>query len=319
MVIFFISFALCALLTSCKDNGTNSSRSDCAEDAAAKTAFEYFVELSKIPRCTYNEKEASGYLAAFGKERGFEVFQDTMHNILIRKRGSKGRENEPYIILQAHIDIVCVKDPEAVHDFESDPIIPIVDGDWIKSSKRTTLGADNGSGVSIIMAILASNCVSHPPIEALFTTQEEAGLKGALAFDVSQLKGLRLINLDNVTEEVFFAGSKWDGGDDIIIPMLPAALAKIANLPEWPYKENSPLREKMVKVFKDFYGRAPTIANINHSRAGVECMAFAERMPDACMVSIGPTIENIHTPDERMGKLSFERVYEYLVRVLREL
>ncbi|MCL2690466.1 MAG: M20/M25/M40 family metallo-hydrolase, partial [Chitinispirillia bacterium] len=281
----------------------------------------YFVEISAIPRCTNEEKAAIYYLAGFARAHGFEREIDDIGNLLIRKNGSRGRENEPPIILQAHIDMVCAKDHDDPHDFKKDPIIPvIVDGDWVRASGRTTLGADNGSGVAMIMAILASRDISHPPIEALLTVQEETGLLGALAFDVSKFRGERLINLDCTEEKIIIAGSKRGGGSyPIFIPMLPEAMAKIASLPDWHFREESPLRNTMVEVFERVYGEKPIIAQINNSRAGVEPMAFAERLPHFDMVSIGPNTEHIHTPNERMSLSSFYRVYSYLVKVLDAL
>jgi len=321
IILFLIAVSsILFTLASCSDDSTPDCFA-CAEDANETIAYEYFVKLSQIPRCTYNEKAASDYLARFARERGFEIFQDDIFNLVVRKNGSKGRENELPIILQAHIDMVCVKEDDSTHDFEIAPIIPvIVDGNWVRASGRTTLGADNGSGVAMIMAILASESVSHPPIEALFTVQEEIGLVGALAFDVSKLNGTRLINLDNIQEKVFIAGSKWDEGPEITIPILPKALARIAGLPDWHYREESPLRDKMIEVFKKAYGgEAPVIARINNNRAGVEPMAFAERMPHFDMISIGPDLHEIHTPNERMNLASFYRVHNYLIKVLEEL
>ncbi|MDR2728562.1 MAG: M20/M25/M40 family metallo-hydrolase [Chitinispirillales bacterium] len=317
LLLPFVSLILFTL-ASCK--GSNPvDCPHCEKEANGELAYSYFVKLSSIPRCTYNEKAASDYIAEFAIMRGFYTFQDDMSNLLIRKNGSKGRESEPPVILQAHIDMVCKKDEDYPHNFETDPIIPDTSGGWIRASGGTTLGADNGAGVSMIMAILASESISHPPIEALLTVQEEIGLVGALAFDVSQLSGGRLINLDCVEEKMFIAGSKRDTASQIFIPMLPEALAKIAELPDWNYKEESPLRDKMADVFKKVYGEAPAIVQINNNRAGVEPMAFAERMPHLDMVSIGPDILDIHTPEERMSLSSFYRVYNYLVKVLEEL
>jgi len=320
--LLLLSFILAAFtLVSCVNNPVDCSHCE-KEDTNPKTAYEYFVELSAIPRCTNNEKAAIDHLEKFAKARGFETYRDNMSNLLIRKNGSKGRENEPPVILQAHIDMVCVKDNDFLHDFKNDPIIPvIVDDHWVRASGRTTLGADNGSGVSMIMAVLASTSISHPPIEALLTVQEETGLIGALAFNVSELRGERLINLDCVQEKKIIAGSKRGGSDaDTFIPMLPEALAKIASLPDWHYKEESPLRDKMIAVFKKVYdGEEPLIVQINSNKAGVEPMAFAGRMPHLDMVSIGPDIFDIHTPNERMNLSSFYRVYNYLVTVLEAL
>ena len=314
LILPIVSFILFTLV-SCGNNPA-----DCSHCAKPEIAYEYFVELSQIPRCTDNEKAASYFLAGFARAHGFEIYQDDMYNLLIRKNGSKGRENEPPVILQAHMDMVCVKDEDEPHDFQKDPIIPVIGDDgWVRAGKRTTLGADNGSGVSMIMAVLASKNISHPPIEALLTVQEETGLLGALAFDVSKLSADRLINLDSVREKTLIAGSKRDEGTEIIIPMLPKALARIASLPDWHYKEESLLRDKMVEVFKKVYREEPIIARINNNRAGVEPMAFIERMPHLDMISMGPDIENIHTTDERMNISSFYRVYNYLVKVLEAL
>jgi di/tripeptidase len=316
--IIFTSLAPCVLLllASCVDHNPPD---DCLDCATAKTAYDYFVDISAIPRCSGNEGAASDYLAAFGRSLGLdEPLQDSARNVLIRKRGSRGRENEPPVILQAHIDMVCVKDPDDGHDFSRDPIIlDTIDGDWATARGKTTLGADNGSGVSMIMAVLASNSLSHPPIEALLTTEEETGMVGADSFDVSRLNGRRLINLDMVKESVIVVSNKWDGGSFVIVPIETAALLKVSRVPDWPYKAESPLRDKAAAVFKDFYGEAPVIAGINN--AGVECAVFAAKMPDADMISIGPDIVDIHTPNERMSISSHRRVYDYLVKLLGEL
>ena len=315
--IIFTSLASCVLLllASCADHNPPD---DCLDCAAAKTAYDYFVDISAIPRCSGNEGAASDYLVAFGRSLGLEPFQDGARNVFIRKRGSKGRENEPPVILQAHIDMVCVKAPDDGHDFSRDPIIiDTIDGGWATARGRTTLGADNGSGVSMIMAVLASNSLSHPPIEALLTTEEETGMVGADSFDVSRLSGRRLINLDMVKESVIVVSNKWDGGPFVIVPIETAALLKVSRVPDWPYKAESPLRDKAAAVFKDFYGEEPVIAGINN--AGVECAVFAAKMPDADMISIGPDIVDIHTPNERMSISSHRRVYDFLVKLLEEL
>ena len=148
--------------------------------------YDYFVELSGTPRCSGDEKAASDYLTRFGREHGLDVYQDNALNVLIKKKGSDGRENEPPVILQAHIDMICEKNHGVIHDFSKDPIIPVIDNGWITAEKETTLGADDGSGVSYIMAILAADNISHPPIEAVFTTVEETGMTGAETFDGSQ-------------------------------------------------------------------------------------------------------------------------------------
>jgi di/tripeptidase len=310
--------ALCAaaltFLSSCTGNPTNGT-----ETPITKSAYEYFVELSKYPRCSGSEKPASDFLTSFGEAHGLYTYQDEAFNVFIKKNGSNGREKEPPIVLQAHIDMVCIQDNDADHDFENDPITPVINGDWITAQKRTTLGADNGSGVSMIMAVLDANCISHPPIEALFTTEEEFGLLGADKFDISLLGDRRLLNLDMVTEKVFVVASANTGGPESLVPiaLTVTPMMKAALIPEWPYKPDAPLREKMTEVFRKYYGEEPLIAGLQH--AAVECSIFASKMPDADMLSIGPDIFDIHTSNERMCLSSYDRVYGYLIRLLERL
>jgi len=184
----------------------------------AGEAYGYFCELLQIPRGSGNEKAVSDYLAAFAKKNRLEVVQDEALNVLIRKPGSKGRENEPPVILQAHMDMVCEKGEGVIHDFLKDPIIPVVEGDWLRAS-GTTLGADDGSGVSLIMAVLAADYLSHPPIEAVFTTQEEIGMGGAAHFDASLLHGKRFINLDSEEEGIFTVSCASSNNIEIAVPI----------------------------------------------------------------------------------------------------
>ncbi|MCL2565289.1 MAG: aminoacyl-histidine dipeptidase [Defluviitaleaceae bacterium] len=175
------------------------------ENLEPKKVFMFFEEISRIPRGSGNEKEASDYLVKFAKDRNLEVIQDNVYNVIIKKPGTKGYENSPPVILQGHIDIVCEKNQDTVHDFEKDPIKLIIDGDFIKAD-GTTLGADNGNAIAIAMGILDSDDIPHPPIEALFTTEEETGLGGAKVLDASLLSAKRLINLDVGPEGQFYAG-----------------------------------------------------------------------------------------------------------------
>jgi len=306
--------ALFALLSFC-GNPANGTDPPVVE---TKTPYKYFVELSKYPRCSGHEKPASDFLVSFGEARNLETRQDEALNVLIKKPGSVGRESEPPVILQAHIDMVCRKDDGVVHDFERDPVIPVINGDWITAQKRTTLGADDGSGVSMIMAVLDARGLSHPPIEAVFTTEEEFGLLGADRFDVSWLAGRRLVNLDMMQEGAIVVGDGSVDGPEVVVPVTLAARMKAAVIPEWPPKADSPLRDKMVEVYREYYnGEEPMIAGLQH--AAVECSVFASKMPDADMASIGPDILDLHTPSERMRLSSYNRVYGYLVMLLERL
>ena len=164
-----------------------------------KAVFDYFEEISNIPRGSGNEKEISDYLLNFGKSLGLESIQDKALNVIIKKPGTKGYENAPTVIIQGHMDMVCEKNNGVEHDFEKDPLkLRIVD-DYIYATD-TTLGADNGIAVAYAMAILASNDIPHPPIEVLITTDEETGMSGAMAIDKENIDGKILINLDNEEE-----------------------------------------------------------------------------------------------------------------------
>lgn len=164
-----------------------------------KAVFQYFEEISNIPRGSGNEKGISDYLLNFGKELGLESIQDEALNVIIKKPGMPGYENAPTVIIQGHMDMVCEKNNGVEHDFEKDPLkLRIVD-DYIYATD-TTLGADNGIAVAYAMAILASNDIPHPPIEVLLTTDEETGMSGAMAIKKENLQGKILINLDNEEE-----------------------------------------------------------------------------------------------------------------------
>lgn len=160
--------------------------------------FKYFEEISQIPRGSGNEKAISDYLVKFAKDLNLEVIQDEALNIIIRKPASKGYENAKGVIIQGHMDMVCEKNKDTVHDFEKDPIKLRVDGDYIYAT-GTTLGADNGIAVAYGMALLAGD-YEHPALELLITTDEEVGMTGAIALDGKNLQGKILMNVDSEVE-----------------------------------------------------------------------------------------------------------------------
>ena len=166
--------------------------------------YNYFKEISKIPRGTYNIDEISNYLVEFAKKRNLKVIQDESKNVLITKEASNGYEDKEPIIIQAHMDMVCQKDEDSNHDFLKDGIEIIEENGYLKANK-TTLGADNGIGVSIILTLLDED-INSPKIEALFTVNEEGGMEGARDLDINLLEGKRLINIDSETEGVITVG-----------------------------------------------------------------------------------------------------------------
>ncbi len=165
--------------------------------------FIFFEEISAIPRGSKNTGMISDYLVSFAQQRGLEFERDEKDNVVIRKDGSSGREAEPPIILQGHSDMVCEKEEGCEIEFAAEGIrLQVQDG--IISAKGTTLGGDDGIAVAYMLAILDDPDLSHPPIEAVFTADEEIGMIGAEALDMGRLKGRRMLNIDSEEEGVFY-------------------------------------------------------------------------------------------------------------------
>ena len=171
-----------------------------------------FYALTQVPRPSGHLEKIQQFLLDFGKQAGVEVFKDPANNIVMRKPASPGMENRKGIILQAHMDMVPQKTPDSKHNFETDPIEPWIDGEWVKA-KGTTLGADNGLGVASIMAIMEDKTLKHGPIDALITADEETGMFGANDLPTGELNGDVLLNLDSETWGKFVIGSA--GGIDV--------------------------------------------------------------------------------------------------------
>ena len=171
--------------------------------------WQNFYQLTQIPRPSHHEEQVRDFLVQFGKGLGLETIVDDVGNVLIRKPASPGMENRHGVILQAHMDMVA-QPLDGTHDFLTEPIDAYVEGDWVMAD-GTTLGADDGSGVAIAMAVLQSKTLALGPIEALFTVNEEDGMDGALGLQPGLLQGDTLINLDSENEGEFTIGSA--GGD----------------------------------------------------------------------------------------------------------
>ena len=171
-----------------------------------------FFALTQVPRPSGHLDKIQQFLLDFGAKAGVEVFKDPAGNIVMRKPASPGMENRKGVILQAHMDMVPQKTPESKHNFETDPIEPWIDGEWIKA-KGTTLGADDGLGVAAIMAVMEDKTLCHGPVEALITADEETGMYGANDLPEGELNGDILLNLDSETWGKFVIGSA--GGIDV--------------------------------------------------------------------------------------------------------
>lgn len=171
-----------------------------------------FYNLTQVPRPSGHLEKIQQFLLDFGREAGVETFKDPAGNIVMRKPASPGMENRKGVILQAHMDMVPQKTPESAHNFETDPIEPWIDGEWVKA-KGTTLGADNGLGVAAIMAVMEDKTLKHGPINALITADEETGMYGANDLPEGELEGDILMNLDSEHWGKFVIGSA--GGIDV--------------------------------------------------------------------------------------------------------
>ena len=456
-----------------------------------KAVFRFFEELTAIPHESGHTAAASGWVVRFAKERGLRCCQDTAGNVIIWQDASPGYEGHPAVMLQGHLDMVCVKDPGVEHDFARDPLDLYVDNGWVKA-RGTTLGGDNGIAVAMMLALLDDTAIPHPPVEAVFTVDEEIGLLGAAALDGSQLQSRLLINLDSEAEGVLTVGCAggarcdlelqlptepaagklctlsisglpgghsgaeihknipnanrlmaqllkehpalrlvslhggeqdnaipdrvqatavlpegaketeetfgiavdgqlsvtWTGCEgvqalsaedsrraaDLILsapngvqamePDLPGQVRTSLNLgilrledgklrltwsvrssvaaekealierlrvladgcgasfgrrgdyPAWEYRKESLLRDTMVRIFQKKYGKAPVVETIH---AGLECGLLAEKLPGLDAVSVGPDLQDIHSPRERMSAASVGRTWEYLLAVLAAL
>ncbi|MBE6071292.1 MAG: aminoacyl-histidine dipeptidase [Clostridium butyricum] len=479
------------------------------EEITEEKIFKYFSEISKIPRGSGNEKAISDYLLKFGQRLGFESIQDNANNIIIKKPATNGYENAPTVIIQGHMDMVCEKNKDKEHDFTKDPIELVVKDDYIYAN-GTTLGADDGIAVAYAMAILDSNDIAHPALEVLITSDEEAGMSGAMALSPEHINGKIVLNLDNeeegkllvscaggirtkstlaiewnnkkqdakefaidikglkgghsgmeihlgkgnsnkiigrilknISNEIHFNLVSLDGGSkNNAIPREASAIISIdendkdkllsiiskiteelknefavkdpdlsvdvnevtseiskvfsddttnrvvnllymypngvntesadikglvesstnigvvttendevafdsavrssvfslredivekikciteltggkftsnAGYPEWPYKADSKIREICKDVFKKMYNKDAEIVAIH---AGVECGLFKEKLGDLDMISFGPDLYDVHTPNEHMSISSVRRCYEYLLEVLKEI
>lgn len=167
--------------------------------------LEYFEELNAIPRCSHNEAGVCRWLKQWAAKRDLPNTEDREGNLVVRVPASPGCEAAPTVVIQGHMDMVCEKTPESDHDFTKDPIISHREGDWLTATD-TTLGADNGIAIAYMLALVDDTSLTLPPLELLFTVDEETGLNGAKRLEPSFIKGRILINLDSEDEGIFTIG-----------------------------------------------------------------------------------------------------------------
>ncbi len=204
-----------------------------------------FYEILQIPRASKKEEQIIAYLFNFAKKHQLEVKKDKVGNVVIRKEATKGMENVKTVILQSHIDMVCEKNSDIIHNFDTDPIQAYVDNGWLKA-KGTTLGADDGIGVAASLALLIEPDIKHGVIECLFTTDEETGMTGAFGLQAGFVKGSILLNLDSEDEGELYIGCA--GGVDTIATL--------------PYEKG--------KMPKGYYSCKISVSGLNGGHSGDE-------------------------------------------------
>lgn len=191
-----------------------------------KNVFYYFEELCRIPHGSGNVEQISNYLVEFAKERKLACVQDSMKNVIIIKEATPGYEDQPAVILQGHMDMVAVKKPDCDIDMRTEGLRLAVDGDNVYA-QGTSLGGDDGIAVAYALAILDSDTISHPRLEVIITVDEEVGMDGARAIDLSGLTAHRMLNLDSEEEGIFLTSCAGGARVDCAIPVHPVEMSGI--------------------------------------------------------------------------------------------
>lgn len=185
---------------------------DALQQLSPSALWAHFTELNAIPRASKKEEGVIAFMKTFGENLQLHTTVDGVGNVIIRKPATAGMEDRQTVVLQSHLDMVHQKNADVTFDFDTQGIDMYVDGDWVKA-RGTTLGADNGIGVATIMALLASSDIPHPPLEALFTIDEETGMTGALSLQPGMLQGQIMLNLDTESDNELTIGCA--GGVDV--------------------------------------------------------------------------------------------------------
>ncbi|MCW9718743.1 aminoacyl-histidine dipeptidase [Avibacterium sp. 21-599] len=180
--------------------------------------WKWFDQICAIPHPSYHEEALANFIVNWAKEKHFFVERDEVGNILIRKPASKGMENRPSVVLQAHLDMVPQANEDTPHNFQTDPIQPYIDGEWV-TAKGTTLGADNGIGLASALAALEEENLAHPELEVLLTMTEEQGMEGAIGLRPNWLKSQIMINTDTEENGEIYIGCAGGVNADLNIPI----------------------------------------------------------------------------------------------------
>ncbi|MBQ3214996.1 MAG: aminoacyl-histidine dipeptidase [Oscillospiraceae bacterium] len=187
-------------------------------DLEPASVFSYFEDICRIPHGSGNTKAISDYLATFAKSHGLHYVQDQLNNVIIFKDGTAGYENHPPVILQGHMDMVCEKDADSPIDMATEGLDVSHDGQWV-FAKGTTLGGDDGIALAYALALLAEDSVAHPPLECVFTVDEETGMEGATGIDLFCLNGRTMLNIDSEEEGIFTVSCAGGAKATITLPI----------------------------------------------------------------------------------------------------
>lgn len=235
-----------------------------------KEVWKHFSEICAIPHPSHHEEKIREYITAFAKAHALEYHVDDAHNIIVRKPATKGMEARKGVIMQAHLDMVPQKNGDKVFDFEKDSIEAYIDGEWV-TANGTTLGADNGMGVALILAVLESKVIVHGALEALFTATEETGMDGAFGLKGGVLKGDILLNLDSETEGELYVGCA--GGLDANITMKYTQDAA-------PYTEHRPMKIEIKGLKGGHSGIEIVLQRANANKLLFRFLRIAEKKYD---------------------------------------
>ena len=182
------------------------------------SVFAYFEEICSIPHGSRNTKQISDYLVSFAEKHGIRYFQDELNNVVMFQEGTCGMENHESVIIQGHMDMVCEKDEDCPINMDTDSLDVTHDGEYV-FARGTTLGGDDGIALAYALAILADKTIPHPPLEVIFTVDEEVGMEGAAGVDLSSLKGRTLINIDSEEEGIFTVSCAGGARGTITLPV----------------------------------------------------------------------------------------------------
>jgi dipeptidase D len=194
------------------------------EDIKPRRVWSYFEEISRIPRLSKNEGRIREYLLDFAKKHNLQAREDGVGNILITREAAPGKEKVATVVLQSHLDMVGEKNASHPHNWETDPIIPLIDGKWVTAS-GTTLGADDGIGIAAQMAVLTDSYLQCGRVECLFTVDEESGMTGAINLHPDFFTGRILLNLDSEDEGILFIGCAGGIDTQAVLPFTPVPVA----------------------------------------------------------------------------------------------